>query len=341
MKESFFLVNGTTSGIISMMYAAFQPGDKVIVSRDAHKSVFTGLILAQLEPVYLSPIVDQHLGLSIGITSEMVQKAYEGDKGIKGVVLTYPSYHGICTDIQKIVKIVHGQNGLVLVDGAHGAHLNLNNELPLSAIESGADIVVHSTHKSLPALTQSSLLHYCTDNVSLERLKLALAMFQSSSPSYLLMASLENAVMYAKEEGAQKMTNLLRMIDSFRTSVEAQTPFKILKVSNLPTHCNFDPTKITLLTGHIKIRGGLIAEVLRQTYGVQCEYATDSVVLFITSIATIEKDLNTLHIALNEISQEKQLNIQEEKWLGSYDFQSFSISKVMKPYEAVHAKRSM
>ncbi|MBN2899363.1 MAG: aminotransferase class V-fold PLP-dependent enzyme [Clostridia bacterium] len=338
-KESHLLVNGTTSGIISMIYGAFQPGDKVIISRDAHKSVFTGVILAHLEPIYIMPEVDEALGMTLGVTRSTIEEAYSLHEDIKGVVLTYPNYHGICTDLQSISVLVHERGGVLLVDGAHAAHFNLSKTLPTTAIEGGADVVVHSTHKSLPAFTQSSLIHRCTDRVSAARLRMALAMFQSSSPSYLLMASLENAVMVAQSEGERRMMHLLVLLESYSQIIEKNTVFKILKAAHLPQGFFLDRTKLTLLMGDSALTGGALETRLREKYGLQCEYGTDSMVLFIMSIATTEEDLLRLYEALYAISQEISVEKKREDGVKHYDFKRFQQTTGIKPSEAVYRDR--
>ena len=341
--ESFYLVNGTTAGNIAMMYGAFKPGDKVLICRDAHKSVFTGAILSQINPIYVAPQIDKELGVSLGLTEDQVKEAFDKEPDIKGMIMTYPSYHGICSQIEKIEKIVHGKGALLLVDAAHGAHLNLSESLPICAVTAKADIVVHSTHKSLPSFTQSSILHYCSRRVSLERLKMALAMFQSSSPSYLLMASLENAVSVAKKDGHEYMDTLLLTIDTFSRKIEEKTVFKVLKSDMLADRYTLDPTKITLLTNGSGMSGGALEDCLRKDFGIQCEYGTDSAVLFITSIATAKEDMECLLNALVDISQEIQdTSDKEHKNQLSYDFEAFDLDVLVQPYQATYMdKESM
>lgn len=345
--ESFILVNGSTGGIISMIYAAFIPGDKVIISRDAHKSVFTGMILAQLEPVYVVPTIDDTSGISLGISEDAILTAYSKHNDIKGVIVTYPTYHGVCIELAAIEKLVHGREGILLVDAAHGAHLNLDESLPKTAIELGADIVVQSTHKSLPAFTQSSLLHCCSTRVSRAKLATSLAMFQSTSPSYLLMASVENAVLVAKEDGKLLMRGLLENILEFQKLLENKTSFSVLKEESFDENRKMDPTKITVLTHQTPFTGGEMDQLLRLKYGIQCEYGTDSAVLFITSIASVKNDLDCLLMALIEISDEMESvnnnGIEEDqskvKSLSTFNYESFELIQEIKPSEAIHKKR--
>ncbi len=343
-KESFLLVNGTTGGILSMIYAAFKPGDKVIIGRDAHKSIFTGMILAQVEPIYVSPEVDENLGINLGVSADTVSKVYEKYNDIKGMIITYPNYNGICTALTSIESIVHAHDGILLVDGAHGAHLSLNDELPRTAIELGVDIVVHSTHKSLGALTQSSLLHYCSKRVSSSKLKMALAMFQSSSPSYVLMASLENAFRTAKESGHQLMATLIEAIEEFSKELEKTTPFRVLHQSMLIGY-SLDTTKITVLTQGTQITGGDLETVLRGKYGIQCEYGTDSTILFIATIGNRASELKSLLSALQDVSQEiekeKKQDCSNDGKRSLFDFKKFELIQGITPSEGVHLPKSL
>lgn len=335
-QESHLLVNGTTSGIISMIYAVFKPGDKVIISRDAHKSVFTAMILARLRPIYIMPEVDEDLGLSLGLTEEAVKQVFEAHDDVAGLIVTYPNYHGICTDLKAIAEIVHSQEAVLLVDGAHGAHLNLSSDLPSTAIASGADVVVHSTHKSLPAFTQSSLLHIISNRISVARVRMALSMFQSSSPSYLLMASLENAIDVARDDGIALMKVLLAQVEDFKDRLSSNTCFELLTSEMLPKKMTLDMTKLTLLLKGSAISGGVLERRLREEYGIQCEYGTDSMVLFITSIATLEHDFESLYGALYEISQEIGPASANRRKPSQYQFKKFSLECGIMPSEAVH-----
>lgn len=195
--QSFFLVNGTTSGNLAMIHAVCREGDQVLVQRNSHKSIFHALELAKLKSVYLAPEWGEASQSAEGVTLETVQEAIRQYPEAKALILTYPNYYGMAgTEIEDIISLCH-QFGLpVLVDEAHGAHFLAGPPFPQSALAYGADVVVQSAHKTLPAMTMGSYLHIQGNRVDSEKIRKYLRMFQSSSPSYLIMASLDDARAY-------------------------------------------------------------------------------------------------------------------------------------------------
>lgn len=294
-KKSYMLVNGTTCGIISMIMGTTKPGDKVIVVRDCHKSVHSGLALGQLEPVYIMPEIDIGTGLSLGITLESLREVIKDNADAKAVILTYPTYHGICSDIESIAKLVKYFGMFLLVDEAHGAHLKFSNRLPMSAIEAGADMVVHSFHKSLPALTQSSVLHINSDHVNVVKVEEMLKMHQSSSPSYLLMASLDIAAKIMVDEGAYLLEELIKNTDDFYESFnEASIKFIDKAYIRAGKGYDFDQTKITLLGKDSDLDPMALEETLRRDKGIQCEYSNKAICLCIATVCDDKDSLLTL-----------------------------------------------
>lgn len=196
---SFFLVNGSTVGNLAMIYATCRAGDTVIVQRNAHKSVFNALELVDARPVLIAPNWDEETASASTVSAGQVRQALEQYPNAKAVILTYPTYYGTTgEDLKEIIAMCHKQDVPVLVDEAHGAHFVIGNPFPTSALALGADVVVHSAHKTLPAMTMASFLHVKSTFVSKERISKYLQMLQSSSPSYLLMASLDDARAYAE-----------------------------------------------------------------------------------------------------------------------------------------------
>jgi lysine decarboxylase len=294
--HTFFLVDGTSCGIISMLMAVANPGDKVIVPRDCHKSVIHGLILGNITPIYIQPEVWAEKGISMGIRTESVEKALKEYPEAKAVLITYPNYYGVCSDIQAIATIVHKYDKILLVDEAHGAHFNLSDRLPMSAMEAGADIAVQSTHKTLPAFTQASMLHVKSGRIDIHRLKVMLAMQQSSSPSYLLMASLDMARFIAESEGKLLMNHLLGYIDMFKNQVEEAGKIEILGETEAKAYGakTVDPTKILIdMTGQ-GIQGMVIEELLRAKYHIQMELANINIALAVATIGNERNDFDRL-----------------------------------------------
>lgn len=195
-EETKFLVGGTTAGILALLLAVIGEGDKCLIERNSHKSVYNGLRLAKGVPVFLPPRIEEETGVPFGADCDAVEAALRNDRTIKAVFLTSPNYYGRIADISAIAKVSHKYGVPLFIDEAHGAHYRFSERLPLSALEQGADAVVQSTHKTLSAMTMSSMIHFQGDRFDRKRVKMFLAILQSSSPSYPLLASLDLARRY-------------------------------------------------------------------------------------------------------------------------------------------------
>ncbi len=285
-KKSFFLTGGTTCGIYAMIMAVTSPGDTILLARDCHRAVYDGMFLGHLNGVYIPP--NFYKGLPIGITKENVIKAIQENPHAKALVLTYPNYYGIGTDLKAIENIVHENNMLLIVDEAHGSHLNLSNELMLSAIELGADLVVHSSHKSLPSMTQSSVLHLNSDKVNERKLKQMLKLHQSSSPSYVLMSSLDICYDIVAKQGEQLMKKLLKNIEQIRKKYPV-----FLEQEDLPDGFNLDPTKLTIMGKKSGWNPVDIENQLRKN-GIQIEFSNENNCVFVSSIMNETEDFEYL-----------------------------------------------
>jgi arginine decarboxylase len=191
--EAFFLVNGTTSGIQTMVMSSCNPGDKIILPRNVHKSVINALILSGATPVYIDPEVDETLGISLGISLEKIKEAVTKDSDIKVVFIINPTYYGAVSDLKEIIKFCHKKNIVVLVDEARGVHFPFHKTFPKNAMTLGADMSAVSIHKTGGSLTQSSVLFLNHGRIKQERVKNMLNLTQTTSASYLLMTSLDVA----------------------------------------------------------------------------------------------------------------------------------------------------
>ncbi len=305
--ESFFIVNGSTSGIYSMVMAISCPGDKLIVGRNCHQSVVHATILGDIEPVYFYPQMDREQGIALGTSPQEIEDKIKENPDAKGVLLTYPTYHGFASDLEQIAQIVHQADKILLVDEAHGAHLGLSDRLPKSALACGADIVVQSIHKTLPSLTQSSIIHVQGDRVDREKLKFMLRLNQSSSPSYILMASLDFATTVYRQEGRQLMERLIYHIDSFRRQVKDIEGVKVLGEERLgQKHIKaMDITKLWISMKDRGISGYQLEERLRKDFKIQMELSNIYGSLALTSIGNEGEDFNKLAKALDKISKEE------------------------------------
>lgn len=200
-KDCFYLINGSTCGILASISAVVNGNEKILVARNCHKSVYHGLFLRQLQAEYLYP-VETTFGIQGQITKEQVEQKLIEQPDIKAVLLTSPTYDGVVSDIEKIAQVVHKYHIPLIVDSAHGAHFGFSKGFPENVVKLGADIVIESVHKTLPAFTQTALLHVCSERVSLEKIKRYLSIYETSSPSYILMAGIDNCVEFLKKEKA-------------------------------------------------------------------------------------------------------------------------------------------
>jgi len=221
VEHTYFLVNGSTAGILASLLAATHPGDTVIVDRNCHSSVINGLMLGRLKPVYIGRPVDSGTGIPLSIDILEVDRALEANKGAKVIIITNPSYYGVCSDVESIAHKAKNNGVTLIVDEAHGAHLKFWDGLPVSAVDSGADIIIQSAHKTLPAMTQGSWLHVMGKGVDRDRLERMLGIFQTTSPSYPIMASLDTARYMMETLGAYRLKEMVEYTNHARTSINS------------------------------------------------------------------------------------------------------------------------
>lgn len=217
--QAFFMINGTTGAIHTMLMGALAPGDTVLVPRNAHRSVIGGIILAGARPVFLQPEVDERLGIAMGLTEETVRSAIAAHPEAKALVCVYPTYYGVTYSLAEIAELVHAHGMLLLVDEAHGPHLRFSDDLPPQAIDCGADMAAQSTHKILGAMTQASMLFTSGPRVSRERVREAASLLQSTSPNQLLLASLDIARLQMAEVGQEQVRRAVRLAEKLRRAI--------------------------------------------------------------------------------------------------------------------------
>ena len=297
--KSFFIINGSTCGIQASILTLCTRGDKFIIGRNCHKSVISALILAGAIPVFVSPEYDEEFGVSAQISPRSIEKALAENPDSKGVLITSPNFYGVCSDIREISKICHKHGVPLVVDEAHGPHLKFHSGLPESAMEGGADICIQSAHKTLLALTQSSFLHLRSNLVDAALLKHYLVMIQSTSPSYILMASLDIAREIVATKGEKLLGELLENINDFKA-----------KMKNLPklsiADKNADPTRLVIHSRKLGITGFELDRQLRTRFNVQPELCDLYNVVFITTMDNIKADFDALFNALRTIHEENK-----------------------------------
>ena len=312
-SESRFFINGTTGAIHAMMMTALNPKDKIIVPRNAHRSVMGGLVLSAGIPVFIQPEIDEDLGIAMSITASEVEKIVAENPDAKALLMVYPTYYGVAGDIKSIAKILHEHNMLLLVDEAHGAHLKFSDNLPMQALDAGADIVAQSTHKILGSMTQTSILHlskYSLENklVSVDRFNKMCSLVQSTSPNYLLMASLDTARHQMAMQGKELVNRAVDLAENLRyeiNKIEGLSSFG-KEYMNSKGKFALDVTKITVSVRNLGINGNVAEQILRHKYKIQCELSDFYNLLFIISYADSKKECDYLLNALKALAKEFQ-----------------------------------
>jgi len=307
-KQAFFLVNGSTAGIYAAMYAVLNPTDKVLVMRNSHKSVYNGVVLTQSIPVYLLPEIDYENGIAMGIDVEKLEEVLRKERDVKAVVVTHPNYYGFCSDIEKIVDIVHKYGKILIVDEAHGAHFPFSNNLPKSSIKAGADIVVQSLHKTLTSFTQTSILHLNSDRVDVDRLKYSLSLFQSTSPSYILMSSIDMAREYMEKEGKKRLEEIIQLSLYARREIGKIEEMKCLGEDIVGRYgiVDFDVTKLTISVKNLGIEGPEAEDFLRRECNIQVEMSDVYNILAMVTVGDDEKRVKMLLEGLKKLSKNRK-----------------------------------
>ncbi len=306
--ETLFMINGTTGAIHVMLMGTLNPGDTVLLPRNAHRSVIGGVILAGAVPVFIQPEIDNTLGIPMGLTVESVKNAVESHPDAKALLAVYPTYYGVTSELQQIAKILHENNMLLLVDEAHGPHLKFSEELPMQALDAGADVVAQSTHKIIGSMTQTSILHLKGPRVSHEKIKKASGLLQSTSPNYLLMASLDIARLQMAEDGKALLEKAVKLSEYLRNEInkiEGLWCFssEYLKKLSSSGAVGLDTTKLTVSVRGLGISGVRAEEILRHKYKIQCELSDAYNVLFIISYADNQETADCLLEALRKLSE--------------------------------------
>jgi len=300
--ETFFLVNGSTCGLHAAIMATCRPGDEVIVSRDTHMAVAGGLVLSGARPVYVAPEVDELYEIPLGPSPDALRTALCHHPCARAVVLTNPNYYGVAPDIKTLVAMVHDYGKIAVVDEAHGAHLPFHEALPPSALEAGADAVVSGAHKSLPAMTQASFLHLKGGAVDPEAVRRMLRLIETTSPSYVLMASLDAARRVAATRGGELLDRVLRSAAAARERLSRLPGVTCLDAERLAVRgFAHDPTKLVIsfagLLNH-GVTGVEVARLLREGHGIQVELADARNVLAILTMADSWDDVQKLVAAV-------------------------------------------
>lgn len=308
-RRSFPLINGSTAGILAGISAAVNRGDTILLARNSHKSVYHAAVLMGLSPEYYYPRKIQEIHINGGILAEEIEEALIKDEKIRLVVITSPTYEGVVSDIAGIAEAVHRHNALLMVDEAHGAHFGFHESFPVSAVKRGADLVVQSLHKTLPSFTQTAVLH---SNVPVldSRLERYLSIYQSSSPSYLLMAGIDRCISILEDNGKEYFEDYNKLLEEFYHSLKALKHLKLMTRELVGKYgiYDLDPSKITISVSDTVISGHELQQILRERYHIVMEMEAPDYVLGMTSIFDTREGLKRLSDALLEIDAEVGLS---------------------------------
>lgn len=299
-EESFYLVNGSTCGILAAVSAALPKGGHLLMARNCHKSAYHAAYLRNLHISYLYPKVLKEYDIFDAVTPEQMREALDQEKDIQAVLIVSPTYEGRISDIGRIAELAHSRGLPLIVDEAHGAHLGWSGEVQENSCRQGADLIIQSVHKTLPALTQTALLHVNGSLVDRERLRRFLRIYQSSSPSYLLMAGIDNALQYMEKRGREALREFDRR---YREMYEKLQLCQVLKF--LP--CDRERQDIGKLLISVKntaITGRQLYDILLQRYHIQTEMAAETFVLAMFTLSDTQEGYDRMTRALLELDAE-------------------------------------
>lgn len=303
--HAYFLVNGTSSGVQAMIMSYCKPGDKILIPRNAHKSTIGGIILSGALPIYIQPEIDERLGIAMGVSVGNIKNALEEHPDAKALFLINPTYYGAVSNIKEIIKLAQEKKVAVLVDEAHGAHMSFHKDLPLGAINAGADMSAISTHKTGGSLTQSSLLVLNSREIDFQGVKSVLNLTQTTSASYLLMASIDVARKQLATKGEELLERVLYLSRYARdkiNEIEGYYAFGKDLIGN-PGVYDFDETKLGVCVKEIGLTGYEVERILRADYNIQVELGDMYNILCIISLGDRKESLDALINALLEIKE--------------------------------------
>lgn len=339
--RSYFLVNGSTSGNLAMIFSSFNEGDKVIVERNCHRSIFNAIVMRKLKPVYIKNKIHSKYDAPLPLDKEHFLSIIRENKDAKGIVVTYPNYYGICLDLPYVVKVAMQYGMKVLVDAAHGAHFGATEGLPDNPLMSGANMVVMSAHKTLPSLTQTAFLHIGKGN-DISKVDFYISAFLSTSPSYMLLCSMDYARFYIEKYGTHDYKELIKICEIYREKINSlenfyvlgQEDFKYVEASSwADNNYTLDVTRY-ILNVPKGYSGHKLLEYLRENR-IQAEMSDSRNVVLIFSPFNEMQDFEKLYIALKNCD----INSIKQKYVSLMDYEI--PMSIMKPYEVMDKEKIM
>lgn len=310
--ETFFLVNGSTGGILAALMAAARPGEEILIARNCHRSVYHAALMQNLKVHYYQPHLIEEYDICDGVSAEEIGKLLDDCPEVRAVVITSPTYEGILSDVAGIATAVHERGKILIVDEAHGAHLGLYTRM----VDAGADLVIHSLHKTLPSLTQTALLHVNGDRVDRDRVRSYLAMVQSSSPSYILMAGMDACVRFVEKNGREKAAFFREQRDKFLKTTGDLQHIAIGKMTDVSqkryVFADWDMGKILISVKNAGMTGKQLADLLRDSFHIELEMAAATYGLALMTLMDTAEGWQRLADALCEIDDRIETKHAEE-----------------------------
>ena len=333
--NAFFMVNGTTSAVQTMIWTACGRGDKIILPRNVHRSAINALVVNGAIPVYINPGINKRLGIPLGMSVSDVKRAIEANPDAKAVLVNNPTYYGICSNLVEIARLAHEAGMLLLADEAHGTHFYFHEELPVSAMAAGADMAAASIHKTGGSLTQSSIL-LTRKPVNPDYVRQVITLTQSTSASYLLLSSLDIARRRLHFKGRAMYEKTMEFADYAREEINALGGYYAFgpELVDGDAAFAFDRTKLSVNTREIGLAGIEVYDHLRDDYGIQIEFGDIGNLLAILSAGDRMMDVERLISALAEIKR-----LHERSAAGMFDHEYIDPVIAMAPQDAFYAKK--
>lgn len=303
-EQTWFLTNGSTCGILAALLTTCGPGDQIIVPRNIHTSVVSGLVLSGAHPIFVQPSLDPQLNLGHCLTPHDIQQALKTYPDVQAIFVVYPTYEGSCGDLSAIAALAHAHNKPLIVDEAHGPHFAFHPQLPPSALAAGADLTVQSTHKMLGALTQAAMLHVQGDLINRQRLSQTLQLVQSTSPNYILLASLDAARQQMAQVGHQLIQEVLTLATKAHSHLQSLSEYAVWDPIGIVPGCiALDQTRLTIPAHLFGAQGHDLDQQLIETYRIAAELVTPSHLTFLIGLGNTSADIDQLMLALKKLYQ--------------------------------------
>ncbi len=334
-EHAFFIVNGTTGSVQTMIMTACKAGEKIIMPRNVHRSAINALVVNGAVPVYVNPGTNKELGIPLGMSVENVRQAIEANPDAKAVLINNPTYYGVCSDLKAIVELAHEHNMLALVDEAHGTHFYFGEDMPISAMAAGADMAAVSMHKTGGSLTQSSIL-LCGPHINGDYVRQVINLTQTTSGSYLLISSLDIARKNLALNGREIFRKTVQFAEYARNEINKLGGYYAFgkELCDNDAFYDFDKTKLSVHTRDIGLAGIEVYDILRDDYGIQIEFGDIGNILAIISAGDRALEIERLISSLSEI---KRLYSRDKS--GMFDHEYINPEVITAPQKAFYSKK--